>query len=171
MSRLIPKLCHICFTYVPPFCLFFLVQFVLFGLSQCFPVFSFAILSCLVVFIPSPVWSSAVFFPVLQSAFFSSVVVYIFSHVWSSRVFFPVLPSAVFPVLPSAKGSVVETGLQPLGAPGSVMAGRKYSAETTRRRLLLLSVHRVKFWKLCTVRADLRKNAEIRENIVETANF
>ena len=66
---------------------------------------------------------------------------------------------------------MVETGLQPLGAPGSVMAARKYSAETTRRRLLLLSVHRVKFWKLCTVRADLRKNAEIRENIVETANF
>ena len=70
---------------------------------------------------------------------------------------------------------MVKTGLQPLGAPGCVMAARKYSAETTRRRLvlllLLLSVHRVKFWKHCTVRADLRKNAEIRENIVETANF
>ena len=67
----------------------------------------------------------------------------------------------------------METGLQPLGAPGCVMAARKYSAETTRRRLVLLlfSVHRVKFWKHCTARADLRKNAEIRENIVETANF
>ena len=57
----------------------------------------------------------------------------------------------------------METGLQPLGAPGSVMAARKYSEGCCSACTLSSPGNTA---RLCV---KMRKNAETRENLVEEA--